>query len=270
MIDLKKLTILIPVKIESLDRYHNLKIVLGYLNNYFNTNIKIIESDENQKVDFLKDFKNLNIDYTFKKIHKYEPYHRTKYLNEMIFSSNTDIVSNYDCDVMLPINTYINVVDKLLNSEVDFIYPYKLGNGQKRLFYSKWYEISNTNMHVFSKDYNLSIFENDVNVDTYSTLCGHSLFAKKDSYLKSFMENENFISYGPEDQERMYRFKKLGYKVEWYDDYVYHIEHTRTNDSWTTNPYFDENCNLFERIKSLSKEDLLELYNNYDYIKKYK
>ena len=40
---------------------------------------------------------------------------------------------------------------------------------------------------------------------------------KTEIYKKAYGENENFISYGPEDQERAYRFKKLGYKVEWYD-----------------------------------------------------
>lgn len=271
MIDLNNLTILIPVKIESYDRYYNLKIVLGYLNKNFKTNIKIIESDETSKIDFLKEFKNLNIDYSFQKLDKYEPYHRTKYLNEMIYSSETELVSNYDCDVLLPINTYVEVVSKLINDESDFIYPYKKGNGQKRLFYSQWYNSDyENNMHIFSKNFDLNIFENDPNTDIYSSLCGHSIFAKKESYINSFMENENFISYGPEDQERMYRFSKLGYRVEWYDNYVYHIEHTRSNDSWTTNPFFKKNCDLFEYIKTLSENDLINLYNSYDYIKKYK
>lgn len=270
MIKLENLTIVIPVKIDTLDRYHNLKILLGYLNNSFYTNIKITESDVSSKIDFIEDFKNLNIEYSFLKLDKNEPYHRTKYLNQMIHSSKTEIVSNYDCDVLLPINTYRNVVSKLVYGDLDFIYPYKKGNGQKRLFYSKWYENKNTNMHIFSEKYDLSIFENDINTDIYPSICGHVIFAKRRSYVEAFMENEDFISYGPEDQERLYRFQKLGYKVEWHDDFVYHMEHLRTNDSWTTNPYFIKNCELFEKIKSISSNELLELYNNYEYIKKYR
>jgi hypothetical protein len=84
------------------------------------------------------------------------------------------------------------------------------------------------------------------------------------------MENEGFISYAPEDQERGYRFKKLGYNVMWSTDYVYHIEHTRGINSSARNPMMEVNNKLFDRIKSLSLDELKEYYKNVDYIKKYK
>ncbi len=276
MIELNDLTIVIPVKIESSDRYNNLKTVLGYINNHFKTNIKIIEETPNiPKIDFLDNFKNLSIDYKFCVVSNSTPYHRTKYLNEMIFSTETKIVSNYDCDVFFPVETYVNVVNKLLNNESDFIYPYTNGWGQKQLFYSNWYNHPLKDkvyypMFKFVQDFDISVFDNDVNVGTHISSYGHSVFAKTDSYKNAFGENENFISYGPEDQERAYRFKKLGYKVEWYDGFVYHIEHSRTSDSWLSNPFFNSNCKLFEDIKELSEEELVEFYNNQNYLDKYK
>lgn len=62
MIDLTKTTFIIPLMIESSDRYRNAKIILTYLNHHFNTNIIIYEIiDNNSKLDFLNQLTNLNI-----------------------------------------------------------------------------------------------------------------------------------------------------------------------------------------------------------------
>ena len=104
MINLKDLTIIIPVKIESQDRYFNLKTVLGYLNHHFKTNVRIIESSsDGPKIDFLKNFKNLHIDYEFQILNHGESYHRTKYLNQMINKTKTKVIANYDIDVFFQI-----------------------------------------------------------------------------------------------------------------------------------------------------------------------
>lgn len=276
MTNLNDLTIAIPVKIESSDRYNNLKTVLGYINNYFHTNVKIIEeSPDNPRIDFLDDLKNLNIDYKFYQVPSTEPFHRTRYLNEMIFSTTTKVVSNYDSDVFFPVETYINVVKSIVDGEFDFVYPYFFGNGQKQLHYSRWYESKFGQwqfygMWKFIQDWDISHFESDSdNVRIWPSAYGHSVFANTQIYKEAFGENEEFISYGPEDQERAYRFQKLGYKVNWYDDYVYHIEHMRTNDSAMSNPYFKNNCDIFEHIKTLSNEELINYYKERPYLKNY-
>jgi hypothetical protein len=274
MINLDELTIVIPVKIESSDRYNNLKTVLGYINHHFKTNIKIIEeSPDNPKIDFLDNFQNLSIDYKFYQVPSNEPFHRTKYLNEMIFSTNTKVVSNYDSDVFFPVQTYVDVVNSIINGEFDFVYPYLLGQGQKQLYYSKWYESKFaqwTPMWKFIQDWDINIFDDDSeHVKMWASAYGHSIFADTNKYKAAFGENEEFISYGPEDQERAYRFQKLGYNVNWYNGYVYHIEHMRTNDSSIGNPQFNTNCQIFEHIKTLSKDELLDYYKNITYLKKY-
>lgn len=276
MIDLKDLTIAIPVKIESTDRYNNLKTVLGYINHHFKTNIKIIEeSNGDSKIDFLDSFRNLSIDYKHYIVPDGNAYHRTKYLNEMIYSTNTKVISNYDSDVFFPIETYIKAVNSILNNESDFVYPYTYGDSQKKLFYSKWYEDPFRQwvyyrMFNFIQDWDINQFDEDENVKTSVSSYGHSIFANTEKYKEAFGENECFISYGPEDQERAYRFKKLGYNINWIDGFVYHIEHTRTADSNRENKYFEKNEQLFEFIKSLSKDELIKYYKNLEYIKKYK
>ena len=48
MINLKNTTFIIPLCIESPDRMNNSKIVLGFLNHHFNTNVIIHEITNNE------------------------------------------------------------------------------------------------------------------------------------------------------------------------------------------------------------------------------
>ncbi len=94
------------------------------------------------------------------------------------------------------------------------------------------------------------------------------------------MENENFKAWGPEDEEKHYRFPKLGYNIGRVIDWVYHLEHSRGDDSERTNIYFHDNLKLMEEyfhdnlklmedIRSLSEEELKNYYNTQEYLKKY-
>jgi hypothetical protein len=268
-IDLKDVTFIIPIRIDSDDRKRNIDLVVSYLLTHFNTNVIIKESSSKQNFDLSNIIKNIksetikdNLTYVYEENND-NFFHRTKILNDMIVMSKTDIVVNYDTDIILPISSYVESV-KMLKENYDVVYPYGYG-----IFQIKVNLDIVTQMKFIRNNFDLNILK-ETNLDQHTSHFGQCIFFKKSCYVNGFMENENFISYGPEDQERMYRFSKLGYRVEWYDNYVYHIEHTRSNDSWTTNPFFTKNCDLFEYIKTLSKNDLLNLYNSYDYIKKYK
>jgi predicted glycosyltransferase involved in capsule biosynthesis len=73
---------------------------------------------------------------------------------------------------------------------------------------------------------------------------GHCVFANTKKYRKCGGENENFIGYGPEDQERENRFITLKYNVSRVDNLVYHFEHSRTPFSNGDNKYYDPNHKL--------------------------
>ena len=82
------------------------------------------------------------------------------------------------------------------------------------------------------------------------------------------MEKENFVAYAPEDVERYHRFNKLGYKVNRISNVIYHLEHSRTPNSWFTNPHMQNNNAEWEKIKSMERDDLREYITNQDYYKK--
>ena len=261
MIDLKEATFIIPIGIESEDRATNTFITLSYLCKHLNTNIIIYEFDDVSKVGSILekiDKGNTNIKHIFKK-KDYHLFHRTKFLNEMLFEVETPVVINYDIDVLLEPLTYKKCVDKILNG-VDLVYPYFWGDSQRRIYYTGRDKIKNT----------LDLMTlNPSDIDTVRSEYGHCQFFKTTSYKEGGMENEEFVSYAPEDQERGYRFKALGYNVEWSDDLVYHIEHTRGENSSSANPMMQHNNIIFSNIKSLNLEELKNYYRNINYISKY-
>lgn len=250
--DLTESTFIIPLRIESNDRAINTCITLRYLCKYFNTNIIILEHDYQQKVPNILKFYGLEIyvKYIFKQ-RDTEIFHRTKFLNEMLEFVTTRVVINYDIDVLLHPLVYVNAQEKILNG-YDLVYPYFFGRSQ--------YKILPDGRDLLVKSLELN--------DQLTKLCisaqseyGHCQFFLTDSYKKGGMENEAFISYGPEDKERGYRFQKLGFNVIWLDNYIYHIEHTRGVNSSYSNPYNEHNNNLFQKIKNMSIDQLRAYYN---------
>ena len=117
--DLKDTTFIIPIRIESEDRLRNVITTTCFLLDNFDTNILIREVDATsvfvesalpQIYEFCDDISGLK--HSFVKSDS-PTFHRQKVLNEMIDECSTDIVVNYDCDVLLPIRSYCAAVDAI-------------------------------------------------------------------------------------------------------------------------------------------------------------
>ena len=160
---------------------------------------------------------------------------------------------NYDTDVVLQINAYVQSRDAITKEGYDLIYPYYIGNSQRKVY-----------RHTMGTDITEEIKHEEARSEY-----GHLQFFKTEAYIKGGMEQESFISYGPEDAERAHRFQTLGYKVKWLDNLVYHIEHSRGINSGRTNPHFDANVALFDKIKKMTAKELRHYYNHEPYLKKY-
>ena len=87
-----------------------------------------------------------------------------------------------------------------------------------------------------------------------------------EEYKKWGMENENFIAYGYEDDERHFRFSMLS-SVGRIEDFVYHMEHGRTSNSWFNNPYIEKNRDTWENLRVQSPEGLIKYYKEQEYVK---
>jgi hypothetical protein len=265
--DLSLATFIIPIRIESVDRLRNIITIVAFLLDNFNTNVLIKEVDtqsvfEKEALPILGEV----LDFDFDIQHIFEKsndssFHRQRIINEMIIESKTKIIVNYDCDVILPIDSYIDAYQLILNNESDVVYPYGQGSYQKQVFATD--EI--VSRFLESGDYSYL----DNNSKSYLSDFGWVQFFNRDVYIEGGMENENFVAYAPEDKERFYRFTKLGYRIKRIDNVVYHLEHSRGHNSWLNNPHMSSNNQLWEDLQKLDKEHLKEYYLNQDYLKKY-
>jgi len=267
-------TFIIPVKIESDDRLRNAITVCCFLLSKFDTNILIKEVNsepvfENEALPQIKEFigDTSNISYYFEKESDNSFFHKTRYFNELLSKCNTDVVSAYDIDVLLPVSTYLKS-EKMCKGEYDLVYPFGFGTQENQVKWQKKVFASDELVSDFlNQNFDFSIFENHSQKDRAQW--GHAQFFKRTSYIEGGMENENFKAWGPEDEEKHYRFPKLGYNIGRVIDWVYHLEHSRGDDSERTNIYFRDNLKLMEDIRSLSEEELKNYYNTQEYLKKY-
>ena len=83
------------------------------------------------------------------------------------------------------------------------------------------------------------------------------------------LRNEEFISWAPEDAERYVRALKFGLNIARTNGYVLHLEHPRGADSSKTNPLFEKNEQLWDKLQKMNKEQLIDYYEKSDYVKKY-
>ena len=143
----------------------------------------------------------------------------------------------------------------------DVVYPF--GDDM----YQRQVKTDDALVSEFIKDYDYRMLDEVSKVHTSDY--GWVQYFNRQVYIDGGMENENFIAYAPEDKERYYRFKKLGYRVERIDNWVYHLEHTRGENSWFTNPHMQSNMDEWNKIQSMNREQLKEYYSQQDYLKKY-
>ena len=266
-IDLTQATFIIPIRIESSDRLRNVITTTAFLLENFDTNIIIKEVDsesvfQRDALPVLNNILDVDVDvqHIFEKSN--EPlFHRQKVLNEMIAEAKTEIVVNYDCDVLLPLDSYHEAYQSILHHTHDVIYPYGQGMYQ--------YQVRATDEIVsdFLQTGNYEILNRHSNLHTSDF--GWVQFFNRKVYIDGGMENENFKAYAPEDKERFYRFTTLDYNVGRINDYVYHLEHARGENSWFNNPHMQSNMSEWEKIQSMNKEQLLEYYSKQEYLKKY-
>jgi len=246
MIDLLETTFIIPVKIDSLDRLNNLEIVLNYLNSNFDTTIIIYEV-YNSKPNIPK----VMLEYCYYLSEKSTtPYfHRTKILNKLSEYVNTDITCIYDSDVILPISSYKLAEDLIIKDNFDVVYPY----GSNLFVDIHKYEINK----FVENNMNPHSIQLSIRGGMYYTCVGGAIFVNTDFYVQCGLENENFKSWGGEDEERDFRFNFLG-KITRIDDYLFHLNHFRGRDSIMENDYYMNNKKELEKVKDMDKQCLFE------------
>ena len=261
---MKDLTFLIPTRIETEDRLRNIISSVSYLLKHLPAKVIVKEVSnhptfKHRAMPEIKKYSDTsNLTYLYEETE--EPlFCKSKVLNDLIVAADTKFVVNYDADCILPLTSYHQAYAVLQSGKADVVYPYGCG------------------VYQWKAEYNMQVYEEFVSTLDYRILdkrktlsnstIGWTQFVNRQKYIDSYMMNENFISWGCEDDEFYFRMSTLGNRIARLDDYVYHLEHSRTHNSWFSSPKFNDNWNLWNTIKTFDKEKLVEYYEGQDYLK---
>ena len=276
--DLTDCTFIIPLRIETTDRMRNIIVTLLYLLRNFNTKVIVKEVDTDSVFEkhvqpaleeALEDFHLEGLTHIFEQSDDYT-FHRTKIINDMLWMVDTPVTCSYDCDILLPKTSYPYAVNMIMDGWLDperedgvvyypkVVYPYGRGMYQAQI------KTNDEEVSKFINEYfNFEVFQN---WRPYDAKFGFVQFFDTETYKELGGENEGFVSYGYEDDERHYRFAMLT-EVARMGERVFHLEHARTENSWFNNPHIESNRKLWEKLKTCNRQELKFYYDNVGYAK---
>jgi 2-polyprenyl-3-methyl-5-hydroxy-6-metoxy-1,4-benzoquinol methylase len=239
-IPLRDLTFTIPVHFDHATRKENLDLALYMLQKDFDSNYIVCEQGGDH-------FKYTAQWATYMQSDSPE-FHRTKMLNDMATRARTPFLANWDCDVILP-PAQLLVAVELLRAGADMVYPY---DGRfARMRRDDWFRPIQQAADIgIVRDTAFKGREPDHNS------VGGAVLWNKDSFIDGGMENEHFISFGPEDCERHDRFKTLGYDIRRVSGALFHMNHFVGANSSPRNPRFEVNVAEQEKVHNMTHAEL--------------
>ena len=267
MKEMNDVTYIMPTRIESNDRLRNIITSVTYLLKNIPGAKVLVKEVDNQSVfsehalpEIQKYVSTDNLRHIFEQ-NTEDVFHKTRYLNDLIIESDTEIVVSHDVDAIYPVSSHSIAYDLIKNDQCDVVYPYGCGVWQ--------YQVLNYE-NIFDQ-----FLGNDFHMDVIMPHCrteastiGWTQFYNRKKVIEGFMWNEAFLSWGAEDCEFYFRFNALGYRVGRVDAPIWHFEHGRTHNSGWNNPKFKENNNLWEWMRNQTSDNIKSYYENQPYVKR--
>jgi len=241
LIEAGDLTITIPVRIDSPQRLANLIICTQAL--LRSTTARIIVGIH-QPIDITT-----HLDPRVEVVHVHDPsdslFHRTRILNDLANMVESEFIANLDCDIVVPVMQWQHTLDLLREGKTDLVYPYEGTMIEVPDSFFPWLE-----QNQFTS------MPKAMQVVMHSNSVGGCVVWRRESFIASGMENEHFVSWGHEDDERLARALILGLKVERIVGSVFHLHHPRGQDSNGLHPHYESNRRELQRISEMNKEAL--------------
>ena len=269
---MKDLTYLLPCRIESDDRLRNVITSVTYILKNFpeaKVLVKEVDTQSNFKESALPQIKKYVGDVGQLK-HIFEQsdekfFHKTRILNDLCVAADTPIIYNHDVDVVVPKNSHELAYRSITQEGSDAVYPFGCGIYQWAVNYSDDLLDKFLSSHD-GKDFDTSIVQAS-SVRVPSSI-GWGQMITKTAEVSAGLWNEEFISWGAEDCEFYYRLSLFGFKVGRVIDDIFHFEHGRTFNSHYHNPKFQDNDRLWNKIRTLDKDELTQYYSTLNYIQR--
>lgn len=239
-IDLSDVTFTIPIRLDHPDRLENLKLCIEFLQYYFKTNIVIGEENWNSQLSY-RNYQGCKLKF-YKSPTRSSIFRRTWLLNQLAHEVKTPYFFNWDCDVFMKPEQILACVEQLRSGKADGCYPYdgKFLRANRRFYLKRFRDCLNT--ELFKGD---MFPEYQFKQESYGGAIGWN--AAK--YWQGGGENENIIGYGPEDFERVERFRKLGYKINRTPGVLIHMDHATAQNGSAGHQYTDHNTRVLEGVR---------------------
>lgn len=247
--DFSDVTFLIPVRVDSLYRLENLQLCIHFLQRYFHTSIKVLEANKynNHLIEHLC----RGIEYLFVKDMD-DVYHRTKYQNLLVENVQTPYISIWEADILAYPERMVEALEQLRAGKAEVAYPYN-GMALDTSFLLREYYAKTRDLSVLQKNTRLMNAMYDK-----TDLPGGAIFYNKEAYIKGGKDDERFYGWGNEDYERHLRWQTLGYRIFRADSVIFHLSHTRGDNSRYISEYHhDYSIRMLTEVQNSSCEELL-------------
>ena len=137
---------------------------------------------------------------------------------------NTPTITIWDSETNIDKKSVMDAVNALRSSHADIAYPYN-GIVYQTSDILRRYYLNNKDIKVLYK--NLNKLDFLYNQPIY----GGDVFVNKNKYIDAGMENERNYGWGNEYYDRYNRFTNLGYNVYRVDAPLFHLCHSRKENS---------------------------------------
>ena len=264
--DLIETTFVIPFFYDFEERINNLNTLINFISKHFNTTIFIAEMGPISYRHMLQIDYNANIKYFYTESD--ETFSRTAVTNHALKFVETSCVVINDVDCFTLPQSYMKAQQMILFENFKILHPFGSPPG--------CYNMLPKAVDIFAN----SNYDCNKIIKSY---CNHNpvagvggiLFIHYDTYKLIGFENKCFISYSPEDMERIKRFRRLNLKStnrindiyhnsnsDYFITPLFHMEHPRTPDSTIMHKYFQSNELLMYCIDQMDDDDFIEYVYN--------
>lgn len=248
-IDLSDVTFCIPICHDSEDRKQNLDINLFHLMSNFNTKF-IVGEQKTKEYEYTKQWGT----YKYYSTDDMPFFHRTKIINDLVKLAKTEIVVNWDTDMLIAPLQLHEAIRKIVIGKSDFVYPY---DGRFARVSREWLQTIQEDVGYFGDN----IFNGMQRGAQDSN--GGAVIMHRQKYFEAGGENENMKNYAPEDKERKDRFSKLGFRIDRQKGVIYHLDHIKGDNSKDENEFFKNNWDELNKIREMDSDELRIYVNSW-------
>lgn len=206
-----KISIVIPLRVDSKERLDNLHFILSLLLQMPFVDVDILEADVEQRFHLLHHDERVR--YRF--VEDSDPvFHRTHYLNRLLLAARHPVAGVWDTDVIIRSVQLAEAVEQIrMGSVMSFPYDGRF------IFLNKEESLAvREDLSVLEK---MEIFYGG------RPSVGGAFLVDRDKYLEAGGENERFYGWGPEDAERVKRLEILELPVSRVEGPLFHLHHPR-------------------------------------------